>query len=426
VSRGPRTENVDHFALQSFDRPLPEMARRLSPMLTEQDVNPAGLLVCQRPLMKDPMMMQRIERRAALMRRHVNLPHPPPLEASRLLIAAVPRPGGGWLVSRVVVSPEDPWLPFTLVAQTLFIYLVLVGTMALILRRIIRPLAALTSQVEQFAETRVASNQVVPQGPHDIRRLIAAQNAMEDRIIALINEKDVMLGAIGHDLKTPLAALRVRIECVEDDTERLRMAQTIEEIVRSLDDILSLARVGRPSEPLETNELSALVASVVEDYEDMGEPVELDDTMRIVLPLRAIWVRRALHNLIGNAVRYGSVAHVSLRREDDADGTGWAVIRIEDQGPGIAESQIERMFEPFTRGEPSRNTHTGGGAGADSGAGNCGSAWRHAGTGQPYRAGWRDFGIGRGVAAAFGRIRVSGKGRCEGVTPRAPMTSPDA
>jgi hypothetical protein len=158
VSRGPRTENVDHFALQSFDRPLPEMARRLSPMLTEQDVNPAGLLVCQRPLMKDPMMMQRIERRAALMRRHVNLPHPPPLEASRLLIAAVPRPGGGWLVSRVVVSPEDPWLPFTLVAQTLFIYLVLVGTMALILRRIIRPLAALTSQVEQFAETRVASN----------------------------------------------------------------------------------------------------------------------------------------------------------------------------------------------------------------------------------------------------------------------------
>jgi signal transduction histidine kinase len=180
---------------------------------------------------------------------------------------------------------------------------------------------------------------VVPQGPHDIRRLIAAQNAMEDRIIALINEKDVMLGAIGHDLKTPLAALRVRIECVEDDTERLRMAQTIEEIVRSLDDILSLARVGRPSEPLETNELSALVASVVEDYEDMGEPVELDDTMRIVLPLRAIWVRRALHNLIGNAVRYGSVAHVSLRREDDADGTGWAVIRIEDRAPASPKAR---------------------------------------------------------------------------------------
>jgi signal transduction histidine kinase len=355
VSRGPRTESVDHFSLQPFDHPRPEMARRLSPMLTEQDVNPAGLIVCERPLAKDPMMLQRIERRAALMRRHINLPHPPPLEASRLLIAAVPRPGGGWLVSRVVISPEDPWLPFTLIAQTLFIYLVLVGTMAVILRRIIRPLAALTAQVEQFAETRVASSQVVPQGPHDIRRLIAAQNAMEDRIIALINEKDVMLGAIGHDLKTPLAALRVRIECVDDDNERLRMAQTIEEITRSLDDILSLARVGRPSEPLETNELSALVASVVEDYEDMGEPVELGDTPRIVLPLRAVWVRRALQNLISNAVRYGSVAHVSLTREED-----WAVVRIEDQGPGIPESQIARMFEPFTRGEPSRNTHTGG------------------------------------------------------------------
>jgi signal transduction histidine kinase len=237
---------------------------------------------------------------------------------------------------------------------------VLVGTMAFILRRIIGPLAALTAQVEHFAETRDATSQVPPQGPQDMRRLIAAQNAMENRIIALINEKDVMLGAIGHDLKTPLAALRVRIECVEDDNERARMAQTIEEIVRSLDDILSLARVGRPSDPLEVTELSALVASIVEDYEDMGEPVELGDTQRIVLPLREMWVRRALRNLIANAVRYGTVAHVSLAREEDHSGAGWAAIRIEDQGPGIAESQIERMFEPFTRGEPSRNTHTGG------------------------------------------------------------------
>src|SRR6185312_10130036 len=106
---------------------------------------------------------------------------------------------------------------------------------------------------------------IEPSGPEDTRRLIAAHNAMEASIAALLDEKDVMLGAIGHDLKTPLAALRVRIESVPDDAERAKMAATIEDIARTLDDILSLARVGRPTDPLEPTDLAALVASVVED-----------------------------------------------------------------------------------------------------------------------------------------------------------------
>ena len=141
------------------------------------------------------------------------------------------------------------------------------------------------------------------------------------------------------------------------------MAATIEDIVRSLDDILSLARVGRPSDPLESTELSALVASVVEEFEDMGEAVELGETERIAMPLRTTWLRRALRNLISNAVRYGGVARVSLGREGAPpghSGPAWAAIRIEDDGPGIIEGEIARMLEPFTRGEPSRSSGTGG------------------------------------------------------------------
>jgi signal transduction histidine kinase len=188
-----------------------------------------------------------------------------------------------------------------------------------------------------------------------MRRLIVAHNAMEARIAAMLDEKDVMLGAIGHDLKTPLAALRVRIESVQDESERARMAATIEDIVRTLDDILSLARVGRPGDPLERTELSALVASVVEEYEDMGDAVELVESERIVLELRPTWLRRALRNLIGNALRYGQRARVSLRREG-----GRAVVLIDDDGPGIPEGEIEAMMNPFARGDPSRNTMTGG------------------------------------------------------------------
>ena len=298
----------------------------------------------------DPVALRRLARRAAILGHRAARP------PAYLLIAAVEQQrGGGWMMVRVPAPSTDRALIATLIGQTLLLYAVLVGAIALILGKMTRPLTALTRRVERFAETRNAAEQLEPQGPDDVRQLIVAHNALEARIAALIDEKDVMLGAIGHDLKTPLAALRVRIENVENEGERAKMAGTIEELARSLDDILSLARVGRPSDPREPTELSALVGAIVEEFEDTGDPVTLETTGRLVLSLRAIWLRRALRNLIGNALRYGRVARVSLARDGNE-----AVIRIDDDGPGIETGNIARMLEPFTRGEPSRNSETGG------------------------------------------------------------------
>ncbi|MFA7602289.1 MAG: two-component sensor histidine kinase, partial [Novosphingobium sp.] len=295
-----------------------EAEAELRRILGEQDMAVSQVVVLRRAIAADEVARRRAQRQERLLGRH-------PPDQARVLIAAVERSATqDWLIARVMVPKGERAIVASLVGQTLFIYVVLVGVIALILRRITRPLAALTGRLERFAETRSLEGQLDPQGPADVRRLIVAHNAMEDRIAALLDEKDVMLGAIGHDLKTPLAALRVRIESVEDDAERARMAATIEDIARSLDDILSLARVGRPSDPLEQSELSALVASVAEEYEDMDAPVELGDLQRIVLPLRATWLRRGLRNLIDNALRYGRRARVSLARERQQ-----AVIRIE-------------------------------------------------------------------------------------------------
>ena len=317
----------------------------LRAILAEQGVEPVELVVVSRAVRDDPFVYPQLvdqERQN--------------WAQGRLLVAAMRRGNGPeWTVARWPIGGSDPEQLGALIAQTLLLYVILVGGLAFLLRRITRPLAALTDRVERFAETRQIAGQLDPSGPEDTRRLIAAHNAMEARIVALIDEKDVMLGAIGHDLKTPLAALRVRIESVEDEAERERMARTIEDITRSLDDILSLARVGRPSDPLERTDLGALVSSVVEEYEDMGEAVDLGRTERIALDLRATWLRRALRNLIGNALRYGATPHISLARE-----RGEAVIRIEDDGPGIPEGEITHMMEPFTRGEGSRNRETGG------------------------------------------------------------------
>lgn len=322
---------------------------QIKAILAEQGVVPAHLIVTTRRGSQDAYVMSRLRERPELRGR-------PEWTNGKLIVAAMQRQGSKeWTVGRVSVAAREPRQLSTLIGQTLLLYVLLVGGLAVLLRRITRPIAALTQRVEHFAATRELDGQLEPTGPDDTRRLIAAHNAMEERIAALLNEKDVMLGAIGHDLKTPLAALRVRIESVDDDAERAKMVASIEDITRSLDDILSLARVGRPSDPMERTDLGALVASVVEEYEDMGEPVELAEVERLPIRLRATWLKRAMRNLIGNAVRYGARARVSLAREGR-----FAVLRIEDDGPGIPESDIAAMMEPFARGDSSRNRETGG------------------------------------------------------------------
>ncbi len=348
-SRRLRVEHTSEYPLHAGEPRDKRREQMLRAVLTEQGVAPAQLVVTTRKVTNDAYVMGRLRDRPDLRAR-------PEWTQGEFIVAGLLRPGETeWTVARVSLVSGKPRQLGTLIMQTLLLYVVLVGLLALLLRRITEPLAALTRRLERFAATREIDGQIEPSGPDDTRRLIEAHNTMEARIAALLDEKDVMLGAIGHDLKTPLAALRVRIESVPDDAERERMARTIEDIARTLDDILSLARVGRPTDPLEVTDLAALVASVVEEFEDMDEPVTLSASERIALPLRATWLRRALRNLIANALRYGERATVSLRRDG-----GDAVIRIDDEGPGIPERDLARMMEPFARGEGSRNRTTGG------------------------------------------------------------------
>lgn len=320
----------------------------LRQILLGQGIEVDQLIVVTRPLSVDPMTRDRTR-----LRQRIEQGLGP---GTVLLVAAAQLPARqGWTVARVAQPPRQRGPLRTIIIQTLLIFLFLVALQFLLLRRITKPLHILTGRTERFAKTQDPSEPLKPEGPDDIRRLITAHNAMEARIGGLLDEKDVMLGAIGHDLKTPLAALRVRIESVEDDHERGRMAASIEDITRSLDDILSLARVGRASEPPERAELSSLTASVVEEFEDMGQPVTLAETSRMVHLIHVTWLRRALRNLISNAVRYGGAAEVSLTKSGQD-----IILRVEDTGPGIPDDRIEAMMEPFTRGEASRNRDTGG------------------------------------------------------------------
>jgi signal transduction histidine kinase len=344
-----RLEHSASFTVKPNDTRYEGREKRLREILLREGFVVNDIRVVTHQIEDDPLALESLRERRHF-RDNVTLG-----ERELLVAALQAQPSGEWSIARIPMRVREPQAPSGILLQTLVLYIVLVGGLALLLRRITRPLAALTARMEGFTRAREFAGQLEPSGPDDTRRLIEAHNAMEGRVAALLDEKDVMLGAIGHDLKTPLAALRVRIETVDNETERARMATTIEDIARTLDDILSLARVGRPSDQPENTELSALTASVVEEFEDLGENVTLGETSRIALTVRTTWLRRALRNLVANALRYAGNARVSLQREN-----GHVTFRVEDDGPGIPEDEIEAMLEPFKRGEASRSRETGG------------------------------------------------------------------
>ncbi|WNO55136.1 ATP-binding protein [Stakelama saccharophila] len=291
----------------------------------------------------DPRLRHRHSRRAERLRR-----------VGTELRIAVEVPGSGWLNVRTPWPDSSNFIFWQLIAQTLVIYLVTLIPMFWIGRRIARPLRDLATAARTF-DPSTPGTDVEERGPGDVRAVIIAFNQLSDRVAAMLDEKDRMLGAIGHDLRTPLAALRVRIESVEDDGDRAKMADTIDEMNRTLDDILSLARLGRPSEPATQVDLSALVDAVVEDFRDIGADVTAEETPRILVRIRPSLMRRALRNLIENAVKYAGAAEVALNQDD-----GHVGIAVADRGPGIPDDKLAAVFDPFTRLESSRNRETGG------------------------------------------------------------------
>ena len=254
------------------------------------------------------------------------------------LQVAVELPGRGWLTVRSGWGRDGWGLIWRLLGQTLILYGVILHSRALD-RPPDRAAAARADRMRRSNSDAATTIRSSPKAaPTMSRALIAAFNALQPRVHGMLDEKDRMLGAIGHDLRTPLAALRVRIESVEDDTDRARMADTIDEMSRTLDDILSLARLGRPSEPPTEVDLAALVDAVVEDFRELGAPVTLADAPRIVLRLRPALMRRAVRNLIENAVKYGGGAEVSVIDAAERDRASASPTR----GPGIPPEQHRR------------------------------------------------------------------------------------
>jgi signal transduction histidine kinase len=178
---------------------------------------------------------------------------------------------------------------------------------------------------------------------------------MQERLQRFVEDRTRMLAAISHDLRTPLTSLRLRAEFVQDHDLQEKMLKTIEEIQTMTEAALAFAREDAAVEETRTVDLSALVGSLCDDLAELGQNVTVSDGPKVLYRCRPDSLRRAIRNLVENAVRYGEQAKVSLVRS--ADGLD---IVVEDGGPGIPQADMEQVFAPFFRLEQSRNRETGG------------------------------------------------------------------
>jgi signal transduction histidine kinase len=268
---------------------------------------------------------------------------------------------GQWLL---VVFNLDPPLPsdpvaaqFSLVSIGVWVItaLALAALLSLVAaRRVVKPLSELSGALDRLGPGGDDPS-VPPHGPQEIEGIIRAFNRMRERLRRFNEDRTRMMAAMSHDLRTPLTRLRMRIEMAQGLEDQQKMLEEVDMMTGMVESILSFTRDDAKQEARSLVDLSALVEGICDDAADAGDKATYSGPRGVTLSCRPTAIRRAISNLVDNAVKYGGMAAVTLAPETDR-----VVIVVEDEGPGIPRSEREKVFEPFYRIGSARDPSTGG------------------------------------------------------------------
>jgi len=248
--------------------------------------------------------------------------------------------------------PVAQWLPWVLLVQ---LALLLLCTW-LAVRLAIRPLTQLAQAVDNL-DPDAPTPELDERGPREVVHAARAFNALQGRIGSYLKERMQLLAAISHDLQTPITRMKLRVEQMDDSPERERLWSDLEEMQHLVREGVAYARsMDGASEPAVKVNLDSFLDSLVLDYQDSGQAVELQGNSNAVLETRPHALRRVLTNLVDNALKFGGSAQLEVER----DAQGVVCVRVLDDGPGIPEEELAEVMKPFYRVESSRNRSTGG------------------------------------------------------------------
>lgn len=284
--------------------------------------------------------------------------------AARRLLVGMPLPGRAtWLTVAVRMPPPQPWHSPAFLAAFVLMTVVAAGLTIWAVRRLTRPLRTLAAAAERLGRD-VHAPPLSEEGPSEIATAALAFNTMAARIRRFVEDRTFLLTAMGHDLRTPITRLKLRAEFIEDDDQRQKIMADLDEIERMIGATLDFGRNATASEPAGPIDLALLCQTVLDEAADVRP--EAADALAYAGPAhctaraRTGALKRALGNLVNNAISYGGAARLTLIPPSGGEKGGVARIEIDDDGPGIPTADLERVFQPFQRLEVSRNRETGG------------------------------------------------------------------
>jgi signal transduction histidine kinase len=264
------------------------------------------------------------------------------------LTLAVRLPDGEVLTARLPPRSEPPLLGSPIVSTVLFVVVSvsLLGIWAT--RALRRPLSGFAKAAEGFSLDGDAVK-LPERGPDEIRAVAKAFNRMSDRVKTLVGDRTRMLAAMGHDLRTPITRLRLRSEFIGDGDLRRQMLRDLDQMSAMTEGVLVFLRDGQTREAATAVDVASSLQTICDQFADMGHDVQYQGPDHATSIARPDDLRRAVANLVDNAVRYGS--HIVVRLS--ADDTGLCVA-VEDDGPGIPDGRKSAMLEAFVRGDDAR------------------------------------------------------------------------
>jgi len=266
---------------------------------------------------------------------------------------AVETGGGMWLNAETVLPlPRPPW--GRALTWSVIVILILSGGAVVIVRRVTRPLGNLAKAAEAAGRGERPAP-VTEEGPEDLRETIRSFNHMHQRLHRFVEDRTRLLAAISHDLRTPITTLRLRAEFIEDEETRRKVLETLDDMQRMAEATLDFAREEAAAEDTRTVDLAALIGSLCDDLNDIGQDVKFENGSSLPYACRPSALKRAIGNLIDNAVAYGERARVSVTETAEE-----ILINVDDDGPGVADTEMDDVFKPFVRLEASRSRETGG------------------------------------------------------------------
>ncbi|MGA3398915.1 MAG: ATP-binding protein [Acetobacteraceae bacterium] len=273
-------------------------------------------------------------------------------------------PDGEWLNVTAALEPVRPWHSPTFLAAFLLMTVVAAGLTLWAVRRLTAPVRTLAAAAEALGRD-VNAPPLPEDGPLEVAIAAAAFNTMAARIRRFVQDRTDLLTAIGHDLRTPITRLKLRAEFIEDDEQRGKVLADLEELEAMVSATLVFGRDARTGEAVSALDMAELLRTLLDEAGDArpeaAPNLAYEGPPHWTVRARPLALKRALTNLIANAVMYGGGARVRLVPPVSVGAAGaMLTIEIEDDGPGIPPGDLERVFEPFHRGEPSRNRETGG------------------------------------------------------------------